>query len=140
MEILDNLFLGLQTALSLTNLAYCLLGVFLGTAIGVLPGLGPASHDRNAAANDIRSSRGISFDHACWHLLWRPVWRLHDRYPREPARRNILRHHRFGRLSDGPARASWPGTRGSGNRVILRRHGGDRPHRSIRAAARPVGA
>jgi hypothetical protein len=37
MEILDNLFLGLQTALSLTNLAYCLLGVFLGTAIGVLP-------------------------------------------------------------------------------------------------------
>jgi putative tricarboxylic transport membrane protein len=43
MEILANLFLGLQTALSLTNLAYCLLGVFLGTAIGVLPGLGPAA-------------------------------------------------------------------------------------------------
>lgn len=41
MEILGNLALGFETALNLTNLLYCLLGVFLGTAIGVLPGLGP---------------------------------------------------------------------------------------------------
>jgi putative tricarboxylic transport membrane protein len=41
MEIISNLWLGLETALSLTNLFYCLIGVFLGTAIGVLPGLGP---------------------------------------------------------------------------------------------------
>ena len=43
MEILSNLGLGLQTALSITNLLYCLLGVFLGTAIGVLPGFGPVA-------------------------------------------------------------------------------------------------
>ena len=43
MEILDNLALGMSTALSFTNLAYCLLGVILGTAIGVLPGLGPTA-------------------------------------------------------------------------------------------------
>src|SRR5215203_2731407 len=43
MEVFDNLWLGLQTALSLTNLFYCLVGVFLGTAIGVLPGLGPTA-------------------------------------------------------------------------------------------------
>ncbi len=43
MDVLANLTLGLETALSLTNLAYCLLGVFLGTAIGVLPGLGPVT-------------------------------------------------------------------------------------------------
>ena len=43
MEVLDNLWLGLQTAMSLANLGYCLLGVFLGTAIGVLPGLGPVA-------------------------------------------------------------------------------------------------
>ena len=43
MEVLSNLGLGLETALSLSNLAYCLLGVFLGTAIGVLPGLGPVA-------------------------------------------------------------------------------------------------
>jgi putative tricarboxylic transport membrane protein len=43
MEIFSNLSLGFETALTLTNLAYCLAGVFLGTAIGVLPGLGPAA-------------------------------------------------------------------------------------------------
>lgn len=41
MELLSNLMLGFDTALSLTNLAYCFVGVLLGTAIGVLPGLGP---------------------------------------------------------------------------------------------------
>ena len=43
MEIFANLSLGLQTAASTANLVYCLIGVALGTAIGVLPGLGPAA-------------------------------------------------------------------------------------------------
>lgn len=43
MEMLSNLALGLDTAFTLTNLGYCLLGVFLGTAVGVLPGLGPTA-------------------------------------------------------------------------------------------------
>jgi putative tricarboxylic transport membrane protein len=43
MELLSNLWLGAQTAMSLVNLFYCLIGVFLGTAIGVLPGLGPVA-------------------------------------------------------------------------------------------------
>ena len=43
MDVLANLAVGFETALSLTNLAYCLVGVFLGTAIGVLPGLGPVT-------------------------------------------------------------------------------------------------
>jgi len=42
-ELLTNLGLGLQTAFTLTNLLYCLGGVFLGTLIGVLPGLGPTA-------------------------------------------------------------------------------------------------
>src|SRR6187455_2425044 len=41
MEMLANLTLGFQTAMSLSNLMYCLIGVFLGTAVGVLPGIGP---------------------------------------------------------------------------------------------------
>ena len=41
MEILNGIMLGMNTALSWTNLAYCFLGVFVGTAIGILPGLGP---------------------------------------------------------------------------------------------------
>jgi TctA family transporter len=42
-EILSNLGIGIETAFSLANLLYCLIGVFLGTAIGVLPGLGPVA-------------------------------------------------------------------------------------------------
>jgi putative tricarboxylic transport membrane protein len=41
MDVLANLALGFQTAMSLSNLMYCLIGVFLGTAVGVLPGIGP---------------------------------------------------------------------------------------------------
>jgi TctA family transporter len=43
MELLGNLWIGAQTAFTLWNLAYCLIGCFLGTAIGVLPGLGPTA-------------------------------------------------------------------------------------------------
>lgn len=43
MDVFTNLLMGLQVAASLTNLWWCLVGVFLGTAIGVLPGLGPAA-------------------------------------------------------------------------------------------------
>ncbi|MEW6254965.1 MAG: tripartite tricarboxylate transporter permease [Pseudomonadota bacterium] len=43
MGFLDNLALGFSVALSLNNVAYCLLGTVLGTAIGVLPGLGPVA-------------------------------------------------------------------------------------------------
>src|SRR4030095_14752932 len=43
MELLGNLWIGAQTAFTLWNLFYCLIGCFLGTAIGVLPGLGPTA-------------------------------------------------------------------------------------------------
>lgn len=43
MELFANLALGFDAALTLTNLLYCLGGVFLGTMIGVLPGLGPVA-------------------------------------------------------------------------------------------------
>jgi len=43
MDILSNLALGFQTAATPLNLGYCLIGVFLGTLIGVLPGLGPVA-------------------------------------------------------------------------------------------------
>jgi putative tricarboxylic transport membrane protein len=43
MDLFANLALGLSTALSFQNLWWCLVGCFLGTAIGVLPGLGPAA-------------------------------------------------------------------------------------------------
>src|ERR687891_1646269 len=43
MELLDNLGLGLETAARWENLLYCFIGVVLGTAVGVLPGIGPTA-------------------------------------------------------------------------------------------------
>ncbi|WP_062228564.1 tripartite tricarboxylate transporter permease [Aureimonas frigidaquae] len=40
MNIFQNISLGLETALSLNNLFYCFVGVFLGTFLGVIPGIG----------------------------------------------------------------------------------------------------
>ncbi len=41
MELFDSLLIGLGTAVQPVNLLYCLFGVLIGTAIGVLPGIGP---------------------------------------------------------------------------------------------------
>jgi TctA family transporter len=38
-----NFLIGLQNALSLSNLLYCFAGSLLGTLVGVLPGLGPTA-------------------------------------------------------------------------------------------------
>ncbi|MCG3190745.1 MAG: hypothetical protein LKCHEGNO_03567 [Burkholderiaceae bacterium] len=43
MDLIHNLGIGFETALSLQNVLYALLGVVLGTLIGVLPGLGPVA-------------------------------------------------------------------------------------------------
>ena len=40
MELFNNLILGFTVASSGINLLYCLIGVFIGTLIGVLPGIG----------------------------------------------------------------------------------------------------
>src|SRR5918995_6692162 len=43
MEVLSNLGVGFAVALTLQNIAYCFIGVLLGTVIGVLPGIGPVT-------------------------------------------------------------------------------------------------
>ena len=43
MDLLANLSLGFAVAFTLKNLAYCFVGVTLGTLIGVLPGIGPVA-------------------------------------------------------------------------------------------------
>src|SRR5690606_30275862 len=40
MEFINNLALGFSYSLALHNIFYCFIGALLGTAIGVLPGLG----------------------------------------------------------------------------------------------------
>ncbi len=41
MELFEHLFFGFSVAVTLPNLFYCLIGVSVGTLIGVLPGIGP---------------------------------------------------------------------------------------------------
>ena len=41
MDILNNLAFGFSHALTLSNLMYCATGCFVGTLVGLLPGLGP---------------------------------------------------------------------------------------------------
>lgn len=43
MEVLNHLLNGISLAITFENLLYCFIGVTLGTVVGVLPGLGPAS-------------------------------------------------------------------------------------------------
>jgi TctA family transporter len=43
MSLFSNLALGFGVALTPVNLMYCLIGVMLGTLIGVLPGIGPVA-------------------------------------------------------------------------------------------------
>jgi TctA family transporter len=42
-NLFDNLALGLSVAVTPTNLLWCFLGAVIGTAIGVLPGVGPVA-------------------------------------------------------------------------------------------------
>jgi TctA family transporter len=41
MDLFNNLVFGFGVAFSLQNLMYCMIGVSVGTLIGVLPGIGP---------------------------------------------------------------------------------------------------
>ena len=41
MELFEHLFFGFSVAVTPQNLFYCLIGVSVGTLIGVLPGIGP---------------------------------------------------------------------------------------------------
>jgi len=42
-DLMEQLFLGFQVALTLQNILYCFIGVLLGTLVGILPGIGPAA-------------------------------------------------------------------------------------------------
>ena len=57
MELFDNLALGFATASTLTNIGFCLIGVLLGTLIGVLPGHRRHRDDRHAAADHLPDRR-----------------------------------------------------------------------------------
>jgi hypothetical protein len=78
-----NLIFGFGVALSWQNLLYCMIGVSVGTLIGVLPGIGPLAASRCCPITF--NVAGRRADHAGRHLLRRAVRRLHHRHPGQPA-------------------------------------------------------
>lgn len=86
MNALNSLLDGFGTALTPLNLLWAAVGVLLGTAIGVLPGIGPAM----AVALLLPVTYGLeptgAFIMFMRHLLRRDVRRFDDLDPAEHAR------------------------------------------------------
>ena len=76
MDLGQAIILGFSTALTWSNLAYCFIGVFVGTAVGVLPGLGrslPAGRPRLLLLR-VRYSVGVTMDIASALILMAGVF------------------------------------------------------------------
>ena len=71
MELFNNLLMGLSTALEPNNLLFCLIGVVIGTAIGVLPGIGPIP----TVALLLPFTFGARWPGPLWLWRWRCRWR-----------------------------------------------------------------
>ena len=136
MDIFNNLILGFSVALSFQNLMYCFLGVFVGTAIGVLPGIGPLV--------TIAMLLPITFNLAPIPALimlagiyYGSQYRgLHDLDPDESAGRDSLGRDLSRRLPDGASGAGRPRARHCRDRLVLRRLRGHAADRPVRSAAR----
>ena len=87
MDILNGIMLGMNAALSWTNLASCFFGVFVGTAIGILPGLGPLATIAMLLPPHLLPRAGDRPDHDCRHLLRCPIRRLDHRHSRQSPRK-----------------------------------------------------
>ena len=74
--LMDMLLEGFQTALTPENLLFATIGVLLGTAVGVLPGIGPAMALALLLPVDLHRRRGQRDHHVRRHLLRRHVRRL----------------------------------------------------------------
>ena len=132
---------GLITALQPWNLFYALIGVTLGTAVGVLPGIGPALTVALLLPVTYKLDPGRLADHVRRHLLWRHVWRLDHLDPAQHAGRKRLDRHRARGQQDGAQGPRRPGAGDGGDRLVRGRpdrH--DRPclHRAVGGEVRAV--
>ena len=95
---------GFAVALTWKNLIWGFLGVTLGTAIGVLPGVGPALTIALLLPATASLDPDRRADHVRRHLLRRDVRRLDDVDPAQHAGRIGDDRHRARRQPDGQAR------------------------------------
>ena len=76
MELFARVLEGLTVAMTPINIMWVTLGGFLGTVIGMLPGLGPATGVALLLPLDLYhgTDRGLNYDGR--RVLWGNVWRL----------------------------------------------------------------
>ena len=133
-DTIGPLLHGFAVALTPGNLLYVLLGTFIGTVIGVLPGLGADRLHRAAAPRHHRHGHGLGPDLPGGDLLRGHVRRVDHLDPGEHPGRGGLGRHLHRRLPDGPAGAGRPGARHVGLRLLHRRNrrrGGRHAHLAL---------
>ena len=137
MEDLGNLLLGFSVALTPVNLFWCLVGVILGTMVGVLPGLGPAATIAMLLPLTLKMDHTDGHHRACGYFLRRALWRLDYIDPFEHTWRVLFGRDLSRRLSDGASRKSGGGAGNFRHRFVRR---GDRRRARVDAGRAASGA
>ena len=134
-NLFDNLALGISVAVSFKNLFWCLCGAIIGTAIGVLPGVGPlATLALLLPVTYHLSPEGALIMLAGIYYGAQYGGSTTAMLVNLPGEFELGRHlHR--RLPDGAAGPGGPGARHRRDRLVLRRLRRHRHHRARRAAA-----
>ena len=122
MDFFANQIHGFSIALSPWNLLYAFVGAVLGTAIGVLPGLGPATTIALLLAGHLHARPDIGRHPPGRGLLRGHVWGVDDVDPAEYPGRGLLGRDLPGRLPDGPERPRGSGPGHLGHRFVHRRY------------------
>ena len=122
MGALENLLLGFSVALTPINLFWCLIGVILGTVVGVLPGLGPAATIAMLLPLDAQDGSHHGNYRTGGDLLRRALRRLDNFHPSQHSGRIIVGGHLSGWLPVGAPRQGRSSVRDFCGRVIRRRH------------------
>ncbi len=114
----------------------CFIGCLLGTIDRRAARHRPAHHHGDGAAVHVLARAGRRADHAVGRVLRRPIRRLDHRDPGQDSGRDLVGRHHPRRPRHGPAGPRRPGARHRGDRIAVRRLGGDPADRGRRPAAR----
>ena len=128
MDILQGMVTGFAVCLEPTKLLACFFGVLVGTAMGVLPGIGPAGAVALLIPLTFHMDAGIRRHHDRGDLLRHPVRGIHHIHSRQYPGGSSLRHHLPGWIPDDTPGSGGGGARDLRLRLVHRRdHRGHRP-------------